>query len=304
MSIKEYFKRKFLKGEENVKLLAKQKAQKVKEEMIESKPEEKEETFIKIAAQIAYEQYQQGVRNLPIGQQEEFIREFTKLLMQQPEIPQEVVPEYILEASQKDVIENIVPAIEELPDKQVEEIIFREDSTFSIKEKREIAKTGIANTTLKNKTLEELKKEEQERCDREIKRELRTKYATCDKMRGQRLIDDLQRIKQQTKNSEIENMLTQILARRAAIDCKFLGSTRIKGMTRVLSAEDMLVGNFLKLVEEEFESIKDDDEYKGDRKDFKRIKETLLEQISKEIEIEKQSERQESTQADTEDHTL
>lgn len=288
MSIKEYLKGIFLRREKNIKLLAEQKTQKVKEEMKEKQKEKEEGAVIKATAKIAYEQYQQGLKKIPENRQEEFIKEFTRLLMEEPEIPQDVIPEYIVEASREDTVGNIVPAIEELPDEQVKEIIFRENSSFSLGDKKQIVKKGISDTTLKDRTLKQLKKEEQERHHKELKRELRTKYVTCDRVIGQRLIDDLKEIHKQTQEPEIENMILQILARRAAIDCKLQGNTRIEAMTTIVSAENMLSGEFLKLVEEEFESVKDNKDYKGNRTDFDEVKKTLISQISSQIEKEEQ----------------
>lgn len=287
MSIKEFLKRVFLRRKEDVKMLAEQRTKRVAEEILEKQKEEEEETDVQIKAKIAYEHYREGLRQVPEYQQEEFVREFTRLLGKKEEISQEVIFEYIFKASQKENIDKIVPAIEELADHQVERIIFR-DSNLSLEDRREIAQKGINDAELKDKTVEKLKEEGQIRQEKEVKRKLRTTYATCDKMSGQRLINDLQRIGQETKTPEIKNMITQILARRAAIDCKLLGTTRINGMTTILSAKEMLSGNFLNLIEEEFKTVQDNEDYKGEKSDFHKIKETLVEQISAEIEKEEQ----------------
>lgn len=232
MSIKEFFRRLFSR-EEKVKLLASQKTQIVKKEI--EKLDDKvtdEEAKIENAAKLAYEQYEKGLKQIPADQQEAFAKRFTELLLKQEEIPEEAVPKYIIEASKSSEVETIVPAIEELPDDKIKDVILKDDFNFSLQEKKEIAKKGIEDEKVKKKTLKKLTEAERQKIESDLKKQLKDIYSKSDKMPGEQVIEELIEIDSKTDSLEIKEIIKQVLARKAAMECKLLGNTRITEMMR------------------------------------------------------------------------
>lgn len=136
-----------------------------------------------------------------------------------------------------------------------------------------------------------LEREEEKRKERELKKELREKYITLEEASNEiiaaELIGDLKEIKSQSTSPEIYDIIKQILARKAAIEWKITGTTRIPSMIEIISPEEMLAEDFPKLVGSEFEHIRQIEKQQGQKGEYQYTEEDLqnliLRQIAKKV---------------------
>lgn len=98
------------------------------------------------------------------------------------------------------------------------------------------------------------------------------------------MVSNFSDIEANNRTSEVNDMIKQILARKAAIDWKHSGSARIQSMMGIISPEEMLEENFSQLVEEEFRDVEKIEKYPGEKKyqqeDMQKI---ILSQIAKNV---------------------
>lgn len=222
--------------------------------------------------------------NMPVIQ-------FFKMIQEEEELPTEIlveatkqIPNIKSEETTAKVVENL-----DFPSKGIQEIINETDVSLDTakkmvaqipdeviqkEEKRRIEKAE------EQRRIEQKKKEEDN-----IQKELKQRYSDYNTDISERTwIEDLKSIKEKNKSQKVKDMITRVLARMTAIDCKMFGNTRISDMAKIISAEEMLAGNFLELVSEEFNSIKDEDAYRG-KKEYNQenLKEQILSEIAKDV---------------------
>lgn len=279
MSIKETLKRLFSK--QDIEGIADSTIDAVKEKIA------KEDVTPEMTAEIAFEQYQKAIKQIPREERGKFVEVFTKSLIQKPGIPYEVAQEYIIKASNEAGVDNarLVESAGKLPDKKIVEILSSKQSALSFRERFKLAEEGIANPKLQSKTLEEMSKEESQREEKKIKKELEDIYTSCDRKPTEQLVGELENIKNRRRGKEIHNKIKEILARKAAIEWKVSGVTRLSRMAGIISADEIMEGDFIDLVGKEFEEVKNKREYPGEIKEFKpeQLERQVLAEIAKRI---------------------
>lgn len=92
---------------------------------------------------------------------------------------------------------------------------------------------------------------------------MKEKYTTCEKIKGSDLVEELKLLQRKTESKEIHTIIKQVLARKAAIEWRRSGSTRVASIAQVISPEEMLEEDFPQLVGTEFEDVKTKKEYQG-----------------------------------------
>lgn len=154
-----------------------------------------------------------------------------------------------------------------LPPKGVQEII--QDTDMSVGNQRKMVAT-ISDEQIQKEERQRLDRIERQRREAEkkkkensLKAKLTTIYSTCDQIPGADLIKELKTIKEQNTFSSVSNAIVRVLARKAAIEWRQNGSTRIPSMTEIMTAEEMMEKDFPTLVETEFEAIKKVKKYQG-----------------------------------------
>lgn len=285
LSIGEFFKRaKMVFSKQDIERIADSTTDAVKEQIEQiAKKDMTPENIV----EMTFEQYQQARKMIPEEKKGEFDKLFTDLLIKKPGIPYEVSQEYIIKASNEEGIDNarLVEAAGKLPDKKIVEILSSKQSDLSFRERIKLAENGIANPELQNKTLEELSKEKSKKEEEKIKEVLGKMYDNCDRMPTEQLVGRLESVKSRKRGKEIHNMMKRILARKAAIEWKVSGVARISRVTGVISADEIMEGNFINLVGKEFEKVKNVKKYPGKIKEFseEELERQVLAEIAKRI---------------------
>lgn len=154
-----------------------------------------------------------------------------------------------------------------LPSKGIQEII--QDTDMSMGNQRKMVAT-ISDEQIQKEERQRLDKIERQRREAEkkkkensLKAKLKTIYSTCDEIPGADLIKELKTIKEQNTFPSVSNAIIRVLARKAAIEWRQNGSTRIPSMTEIMTAEEMMEKDFPALVGNEFERIRRVKKYRG-----------------------------------------
>lgn len=171
---------------------------------------------------------------------------------------------------------------------QIKEII--KETDMSLKTAKKVAEQ-IPNDEIRKAEkarLEEIEREERieqkRQQEQELNKELKEMYVNCKGIRDTDILTRLEEIKKQNRSLKVKEIITRILARKAAIEFRQVGNTRLFEMKKVVTPEEMLESKFPDLVQEEFEQIKDIKAYKGiDGKQHKYNKEILMQGILSEI---------------------
>ena len=218
-----------------------------------------------------------------------------KLMEKSEELPKQVIVETIKNIPNTEQIENpgqtVVKAVENsdlLNSGDIKEIIKEADITVPTAQK---VAEQIPDEVIRKEEKERLERIERERKiqarkeqEQKINQELKDMYVNCKGIRDTDILNKLKNIRSENKSQKVKEMVTRVLARKAAIEFKQVGNTRLYEMGRIITPEEMLEGSFPDLVEEEYEEIKDIDAYKGiDGKDHEYKKEILMQGILGEI---------------------
>ena len=217
---------------------------------------------------------------------------FLESIQESEKLPTEIVVEAIKQIPETEQIEDpegtILEAVEKLPlaSSQITDII--KETNVSIPAAKEMT-NQIPNEKIREEEknrLEEIERKRREQEKQEEEKEtiksLKEKYVNCDKIPGERLASELEEIKKKNNSPKIDEIIIQILARKAAIEWRFVGNTRLPSMYKIVSPEEMMEIDFPKLVGEEFEEIKHVKKYKGEN-DYSYSEENLRKLILKEI---------------------
>lgn len=291
MKLKDFIKKYILKDKE---VLAEEITEQVYQTVKES---ETPEEAAKEGAKTAFELYKEWTRKIKPEERGEFVEQLAKELTEKKGVPYEIATDFINKMIDDEEVSNkyIMDPAKVLPSEKISKIV--DNDNISLEHKQELVK-AMENEDIRKKAEEKIKKEkeekekkrkeEKERKEKELKKELKKKYTTCDKVQIINLIAELEIVKEKSKSTEVNNMIKQILARRSASECSEVGNTRISEMTRIISAEEMLGGDFLQLVKGEFEEIKrresDNKEKKYKYKDIEKyLKQQILSEIAKKV---------------------
>lgn len=213
---------------------------------------------------------------------------FLKLIEEEEETSNDVLVEatkQIHDIKSEETTVKVVKALD-LPSKGIQEIIKEADVSLDTAKKmaEEIPDEEIQEKEKERlEELERRRKEEQRKKEEEkLKKELKEKYVKCHEIPTSILIGEIKEIEEKAKTPEIHNIIKQILARKAAIEWKHFGTTRISEMTKVITGEEMLREDFPKLVEEEFKGIKNVEIYQG-KKEYteEALQKLILDEIQK-----------------------
>ena len=226
---------------------------------------------------------EEGIREIAeivmrqINSNPELALKFLELIQKSKKLPTEIVVEAIKQIPETDQIEDpegtIIEAVEKLPlgSNQITDII--KETNVSIPAAKEMT-NQIPN--------EKIREEEKQEAEKQTLKTLKEKYVNCDKIPGERLASELEEIKKKNQSQKIDEVIIQILARKAAIEWRFVGNTRLPSMYKIVSPEEMMEKDFPKLVGKEFEEIKHVKKYKGEN-DYDYSEENLRKLILKEI---------------------
>lgn len=231
-----------------------------------------------------------------INSNPELTWKYLELIQKSEILPTEIVVKVIKQILETDQIEDpegtIVEAVEKLPlgSNQITDII--KETNVSIPAAKEMAKQ-IPNEQVRKEEkdrLEQIEKEESEKeqkeREQEILRDLREKYATCDKIEGTQLTSQLSEIRKKMETTKVKDAISQVLARKAAIEWKQLGTTRLPSMYKVITPQEMIEIDFPDLVEQEYEDIKDKKQYAITKEyefDKKNLQKLILKEMAKQI---------------------
>lgn len=219
--------------------------------------------------------------------------ELLKKIQEEDDLPNRILVETAKQLPEVRSEKAAVKAVEELDisSKGIQEILEHVDVSTDNAEKiaKQIPNEKIQEQEMK-KIAEQRKLEREEKRRREeerkrqqteaFKKQLRKTYINCDDKNTVTLASEFKRIRDENDSEELEKMMMQIFSRKAAIEIKHVGSAKIPTIVSVIPPEDLLQHNFSKLVEGEFESIKDKGKYPGEKEYSENI---LQEQILKEI---------------------
>lgn len=216
------------------------------------------------------------------------VTEFLKMIQKEENLSNDIIVEatrQILDIKPEKTAIEIVEKID-LPSKDILEIIKLPD--VSLEAAKKMAEE-IPDEVLQKQERQRLDRIERERREAakvkketEIKEKLRKKYITCEKIKGSDLVEELKKLQRRTESEEIHTIIKRVLARKAAIEWRRSGSTRVASIAQVISPEEMLEKDFPQLVGIEFESVKDKKEYDGP-KDYQYKEEDMQNLILSEI---------------------
>lgn len=216
------------------------------------------------------------------------VTEFLKMIQKEENLSNDIIVEatkQILDIKPEKTAVQIVEEMD-LPSKDILKIIKLPD--VSLEAAKKMAEE-IPDEVLQKQERQRLEKIERERREvakvkkeNEIKKQLREKYTTCEKIKGSDLVEELKALQRKTESEEIHTIIKGVLARKAAIEWRRSGSTRVTSIAQIIPPEEMLEGDFPKLMGKEFESVKDKKEYDGP-KDYQYKEEDMQNLILSEI---------------------
>lgn len=217
-------------------------------------------------------------------------------IQESQKLPNKVVVEAIKQIPETEQIgdpeKTIIETVEKLPLETEEITDIIKESKVSIPVAKEITKQ-IPNEQVRKEEkdrLEQIEKEasqkEQREREKEILKDLREKYVTCDKIEGTQLTSQLSEIRKKMETTKVKDAISQVLARKAAIEWKQLGTTRLPSMYKVITPQEMIEIDFPDLVEQEYEDIKDKKQYAITKEyefDKKNLQKLILKEMAKQI---------------------
>lgn len=214
--------------------------------------------------------------------------EFLKMIQKEENLSNDIIVEVtkqILDIKPEKTAIEIVEKID-LPSKDILKIIKLPD--VSLEAAKKMAEE-IPDEVLQKQERQRLDKIERERREAakakketEIKKQLREKYKTCERIKGSDLVEELKLLERKTESKEIHTIIKQVLARKAAIEWRRSGSARVASIAQVIPPEEMLEKDFPQLVGMEFEEVKTKKEYQGP-KEYEYREEDLQNLILSEI---------------------
>ena len=197
------------------------------------------------------------------------VTEFLKMIQKEENLSNDIIVEatkQILDIKPEKTAVQIVEEMD-LPSKDILKIIKLPD--VSLESAKKMAEE-IPDEVLQKQERKRLEKIERERREAakikketQMKEKLRKKYTTCEKVKGSDLVEELKMLQRKTESEEIHTIIRRVLARKAAIEWRRSGTTRVASIAQVILPEEMLEKDFSQLVGIEFESVKDKKEYDG-----------------------------------------
>lgn len=205
-----------------------------------------------------------------------------KLIEENQDLPSEVLVDTIKKLLVTDQLDNpkevTVKAAEnlELNSKELKDISRVASENIGIAAAKDIAEQ-IPNDDIRKEEKERLEKLEQERRKREERekkkaqeqktlKELKKLYVHLSNDERNNLIDYLKNTLEKNDSQKVKDIVERISARLVAIDWKKLETSNMSELSKLIPPSQMLETNFPDMVAEEFEEVKDDRRYKGDRK--------------------------------------
>ncbi len=214
--------------------------------------------------------------------------EFLKMVQKEENLSNDIIVEVtkqILDIKPEKTAVEIVEKIN-LPSRDILEIIKLPD--VSLEAAKKMAEE-IPDEVLQKQERQRLEKIERDRREaekvkkeKEIKKKLKEKYKTCEKIKGSDLVEELKMLQRKTESEEIHTIIKRVLARKAAIEWRRSGTTRVASIAQVISPEEMLEEDFSELMGEEFKDIKTKQQYQG-LKEYEYREEDLQNLILSEI---------------------
>ena len=101
-------------------------------------------------------------------------------------------------------------------------------------------------------------------------------YINCDNISIMEMIDKVKEFDDQTKSRVIHGMIKQVIARKVASEWRIIGSARIPTIVNVISAEEMIQGDFADLVERKYNGLNKSNKYKQTKKYDKEVMQQLI----------------------------
>lgn len=189
------------------------------------------------------------------------IIEFLKMIQEEEKLSTDIIVEVTKQLLETKP-EKTVAIVEQLglPEEKIQRII------------RETSSVEVAKKIVNQIPSEELQKEERRRLEKieterrraekqrkevELGKILSERYETCGDIIGPVLIQELKAIKEQSESPKVYEWIQKVLAKKASIEWRRTGIARIESMVTVIPAEEMLKGDFAKLVASKFEVIKE-----------------------------------------------
>ncbi|MCI8760588.1 MAG: hypothetical protein HFJ34_05685 [Clostridia bacterium] len=189
------------------------------------------------------------------------IIEFLKMIQEEEKLSTDIIVEVTKQLSEAKP-EKTVAIVEklDLPEGKLQEII-RETNSMEVAKKivNQIPSEELQKA--ERRRLEKIetqrRKAEKQKKEVELGKILSQRYETCGDIRGPVLIQELKGIKEQTESPKVYEWIQKVLAKKAAIEWRKTGMARIESMVNVIPAQEMLKGDFAKLVGGKFEMIKE-----------------------------------------------
>lgn len=210
--------------------------------------------------------------------------EFLKMIQEEEKLPTDILVEATKQIPDVKSETVTVKAVEELDfaSKEIKEII--EEADISLNTAQKMA-AQIPDETIKREQQEELEKKQEQK----TLQQLQKIYDTCEKMNDNQLVQEIRKVKIDTKTNKIEEAIKHIIAKKTALDCMRFGGPKIPTMAQVISPVEMLEMNFPFLVEKEYKSIKKAYDEQGKEyheygvAEKRMVKKKILENIAKTV---------------------
>lgn len=214
------------------------------------------------------------------------IIEFLKLIQEEEKLSIDIIVEVTKQLSEAKP-EKTVAIVEQLdlPEEKIQQII-RKTNSMEVAKKIVDQIPSVALQKTERRRLEKIETErrkvEKQKKEVELGEKLSEIYETCADIVPPVLIQELKAIKEQTESPKVYEWIQKVLAKKAAIEWRRTGIARIESMVKVIPAEEMLKGDFAKLVASKFEVIKETQKSSGG-KDYQFKEEDLQNLILREI---------------------
>lgn len=207
---------------------------------------------------------------------------FLKMMEDEKGIPVDIVVETVKHIPVVQSEEVAVQAIKklQLPSKGIQAILQKPEVSIDAATQmvEQIPDEKIQKA--EERRLQELarKNKEKERAKREIeiRNQLIDMYIKCDNISIMEMIDKVKEFDDQTKSRVIHGMIKQVIARKVASEWRIIGSARIPTIVNVISAEEMIQGDFADLVERKYNGLNKSNKYKQTKKYDKEVMQQLI----------------------------
>lgn len=235
-----------------------------------------EENVVKIATDAVYQFYKNTTKGLSAEEKGEFLNEFTNLLLQSKDVEknEEVAVEFINTMLKKDEVptEYVLDSAKELSDTTLTQLT--EEDELPIDDRRKLIRS-MDNETIKTQQLEKLRNDEEKRLKKTLQKErkiLQRIYNECSKdTTDNELVLQIDRAMKNIKHlskKEIDNIKIRIIAKKIAQNYFRFGSVKLKILSEIMSARNMINLGIINLTEEESIKLNNGKEgqfsYKGD----------------------------------------